>query len=140
MLFPVNFDQEPDVEVRGTHAIDYNQNSLNVLSELWNSSSTKKLNCDETGLPSADYKFPWQKIVEEELLKDMSDEEMNYYNYRKYQLLSAENDNEEIDKTDGRGRGKRTHQKNSHQIGNDPNIVYDFTNPLCVPCGFSAGK
>jgi len=39
----------------------------------------------------------------------MSDEEMNYYNYRKYQLLSAENDNEEIDKTDGRGRGKRTH-------------------------------
>lgn len=55
---------------------------------------------------------------------------MNYYNYRKYQLLSAENDNEETEKKDGRGRGRAGTQKNVHLDTN-----HDFLSSVCG-CGF----
>ena len=59
----------------------------------------------------------------------MSEEEWNYYNYRKWQLDRTENDNEELEKKDGRGRGKGGNQKNDHLED------HDFLSSVCG-CGF----
>ena len=71
-----------EVETRGLTANKYPQESLNLLSCLWNDKEVQRLGED----------FDWQKILEENAAKPFGDralleeDEYNHYLYRKEKL------------------------------------------------------
>lgn len=79
ILYPVNIDEDRDIEVRGTQS-KYNQESLNILSELWN----------DTAGPQNKKDFNWDEtILQNELLDE---QEYHRYMYRRDMLNTFENE------------------------------------------------
>ena len=88
----MHLDPDNEVEVRGLAPKKYPQESLHLLSCLWNE---QKLGED----------FEWQKILEENASKDfgekplLDEDEYNHYLYRKERLNQFNQDQEDEQET-----------------------------------------
>ena len=74
----------------------YQQESLNILSQLWN---------DKIGQPR-DEDFKWQEIIENEKNKLLDEDELNHYAFRKDRLANMLEDDDSVALAD-RSRGWR---------------------------------
>ena len=95
ILYPVNMDDK-DVEVRGTHSRQ-NQESLALLSKLWNKGSSTCFGQEE---------FDWQKIIEDNKNELLDESEIAQYEFRKDQLNYAL-EKEEKDEKGKKRKGRR---------------------------------
>jgi hypothetical protein len=87
------------IEVRGTHNQEYPQESLNILSQLWNDPDPRKIK-----------DFDWQEIIETKELLD--EQEFIHYQYRKDKNNYVDSDDEQ---TEIKNRKERSgNQVNSH--------------------------